>query len=239
MKAPEARVWPWRWRPKRPRSIKIQALALPKTTAQRARTYCLRRRRSMSECTLHRAPVGQGPSGPDWLAISFGFWSGRALATGTAWAGLCLIHHQRSMSESHQRFFKGISAQNQWLVDGELKDNGLFEEPMDVIKGVLSLSNAHHLARMPDTKIGEWGSLTEYMTSIIARDDGTTAAHSSQDDNTADCIGFDEDDHAEQYEDTQEYEQAQDHLKARSDVGRQLNPAGKGALVRLIALDYV
>ena len=43
--------------------------------------------------TLHRAPVGQGPSCPDWLAISFGFWSGRALATGTAWAGLCLIHH--------------------------------------------------------------------------------------------------------------------------------------------------
>ena len=44
--------------------------------------------------TLHCAPVGQGgPPGPDWLAISFGFWSGRALATGTAWAGLCLIHH--------------------------------------------------------------------------------------------------------------------------------------------------
>ena len=43
--------------------------------------------------TLHRAPVGQGPPGPGWLAISFGFWSGRALATGTAWAGLCLIHH--------------------------------------------------------------------------------------------------------------------------------------------------
>ena len=34
--------------------------------------------------TLHRAPVGQGPPGPGWLAISFGFWSGRALATGTA-----------------------------------------------------------------------------------------------------------------------------------------------------------
>ena len=45
--------------------------------------------------TLHRAPVGQGPPGPDWLAISFGFWSGRALATGTAWAGLCLIHHHQ------------------------------------------------------------------------------------------------------------------------------------------------
>ena len=29
----------------------------------------------------------------DWLAISLGFWSGRALATGTALAGLCLIHH--------------------------------------------------------------------------------------------------------------------------------------------------
>ena len=43
--------------------------------------------------TLHRAPVGQGPPGPGWLAISLGFWSGRALATGTAWAGLFLIHH--------------------------------------------------------------------------------------------------------------------------------------------------
>ena len=39
------------------------------------------------------ARVGQGPSSPCWLAIAFGFWSGRALATGTAWAGLCLIHH--------------------------------------------------------------------------------------------------------------------------------------------------
>ena len=44
----------------------------------------------LTPSTLHRAPVGQGPSGPDWLAISFGFWSGRALATGTAWAGLCV-----------------------------------------------------------------------------------------------------------------------------------------------------
>ena len=43
--------------------------------------------------TFHRAPVGQGPPGPGWLAISLGVWSGRALATGTAWAGLCLIHH--------------------------------------------------------------------------------------------------------------------------------------------------
>ena len=35
--------------------------------------------------TLHRAPVGQGPSGHDWLATAFGFWSERALATGMAW----------------------------------------------------------------------------------------------------------------------------------------------------------
>ena len=41
-----------------------------------------------------RAPVGQGPSGPGWLATALGgFWSGRPLATGTAWAGLCLIRH--------------------------------------------------------------------------------------------------------------------------------------------------
>ena len=49
--------------------------------------------------TLHRAPVGQGPPGPGWLAISLGFWPGRALATGTAWAGVCLIrHHQDSIA---------------------------------------------------------------------------------------------------------------------------------------------
>ena len=47
----------------------------------------------LTPSTLHRAPVGQGPSGHGWLAIAFGFWSGRALATGTAWAGLCLIYH--------------------------------------------------------------------------------------------------------------------------------------------------
>ena len=29
-------------------------------------------------------PLAQGPPGPGWLAISLGFWSGRALATGTA-----------------------------------------------------------------------------------------------------------------------------------------------------------
>ena len=43
--------------------------------------------------SLYRAPVGQGPSGPDWLGTALGFWSGRALATGTAWACLCSIRH--------------------------------------------------------------------------------------------------------------------------------------------------
>ena len=95
----------------------------------------------------------------------------------------------------------------------ELKDNGPFEEElMDMIKGISSLSNVDHLVRIPDTKIGEWDSLTEYMTRIIARDDGTMAAQSSQDDNETDCIGCGEDDHAKQYEDTQEYEQVQEHF---------------------------
>ena len=54
--------------------------------------------------TLHRAPVGQGPSGPEWLATALGFWSGRALATGTAWAGLCLIcHHSPPRTRSSGR----------------------------------------------------------------------------------------------------------------------------------------
>ena len=30
---------------------------------------------------------------------AFGFWSGRALATGTAWAGLCLIHHHWALGK--------------------------------------------------------------------------------------------------------------------------------------------
>ena len=60
--------------------------------------------------TLHRAPVGQGPPGPGWLAISLGFWSGRALATGTAWAGLCLIHHHHHHHENHAKSAVNSSA---------------------------------------------------------------------------------------------------------------------------------
>ena len=41
----------------------------------------------LTPSTLHRALVGQGPSGPDWLATALGFLSGRALATGTALGG--------------------------------------------------------------------------------------------------------------------------------------------------------
>ena len=62
--------------------------------------------RTFRGSTLHRAPVGQGPPGPGWLAISLGCWSGRALATGTAWAGLCLIHHHHH-HHHHQRTFRG------------------------------------------------------------------------------------------------------------------------------------
>ena len=55
--------------------------------------------KSPRPCTPHRAPVGQGPPGPGWLAISVGFWSGQALATGTAWAGLCLrLFHEKRLS---------------------------------------------------------------------------------------------------------------------------------------------
>ena len=60
----------------------------------------------VSPCTLHRAPVGQGVPGPDWLAISLGFWSGRALATGTAWAGLCLIHHHHPGAVRKAKFME-------------------------------------------------------------------------------------------------------------------------------------
>ena len=60
--------------------------------------------------TLHRAPVGQGPPGPGWLAISLGFWSGRALATGTAWVGLCLIHHHHRRPELHRRRRRGLQS---------------------------------------------------------------------------------------------------------------------------------
>ena len=54
--------------------------------------------------------------------------------------------------------------------DDELKDNDLFEELMDVLKRVPSLNNVHHLARMPETQIGEWESLTIYLVDIIAHD---------------------------------------------------------------------
>ena len=54
--------------------------------------------------------------------------------------------------------------------DGELKDNDLFEELMDVLKHVPSSSNAYHLARMPDTQIGEWESLSVYLADITALD---------------------------------------------------------------------
>ena len=35
----------------------------------------------LTQSTLHRASVGQGPPGPDWLATALGFWSGRVHGT--------------------------------------------------------------------------------------------------------------------------------------------------------------
>ena len=46
-------------------------------------------RPGLAHDTLHRAPVGQGLLLP-WPARALGFWYLRALANGTAWAGLCL-----------------------------------------------------------------------------------------------------------------------------------------------------
>ena len=42
--------------------------------------------------------VRQGPR-PPRPAMAFGFWYWRVLATGTAWAGLCLIHHHHHLLE--------------------------------------------------------------------------------------------------------------------------------------------
>ena len=41
-----------------------------------------------------------------WLAghCPSGFWSGRALATGTAWAGLCFIHHHHHLDNGLRHF---------------------------------------------------------------------------------------------------------------------------------------
>ena len=50
----------------------------------------------------HPPPCARWPGtpGPGWLTTALGFWSGRALATGTALVGLCLIHHHPDMRRS-------------------------------------------------------------------------------------------------------------------------------------------
>ena len=53
---------------------------------------------SFARSYTHRAPVGQGPSGHDWLAtilpLFFLVWTAACYWHGVgAWAGLCLIHH--------------------------------------------------------------------------------------------------------------------------------------------------
>ena len=59
---------------------------------------------ALGHSTLHRAPVGQGLSGPDWLATALGFWwSGRALATGY-WHGVggFVFNSSSSVALGHQ-----------------------------------------------------------------------------------------------------------------------------------------
>ena len=63
-----------------------------------------RKHKTGGRCTLHLAPVGQKRRLPR-LARALGFWSGQALATGTAWASLCLIHHHQETAQETKRFF--------------------------------------------------------------------------------------------------------------------------------------
>ena len=53
--------------------------------------------------------ASRDPRVPGWLATAFGFWSGRALATGTAWAGLCLIHHHHYKAPENKRHWGLLS----------------------------------------------------------------------------------------------------------------------------------
>ena len=59
-------------------------------------------------CTLHRAPAGQGPPGPDWLAISFWFWSGQGGNTGVF--GLVRLSQENDYFFARKRasFFLGF-----------------------------------------------------------------------------------------------------------------------------------
>ena len=77
----------WRWERAKPPTSPGKPFGTGKPTEPSSVSFCA--------LHLHRAPVGQGPSCPGWLATALGFWSGRPLATGTAWAGLCLLHHHR------------------------------------------------------------------------------------------------------------------------------------------------
>ena len=53
--------------------------------------------------SLGRAPLARDPRVLIGWPLPLGFWSGRALATGTAWAGLCLTHHHHVFSDTRQR----------------------------------------------------------------------------------------------------------------------------------------
>ena len=53
------------------------------------------------------------------------FWSGLALATGTAWAGLCLIHHHQQISLLSTRHYTGKGT-SRWSLDVARRFTGRF-----------------------------------------------------------------------------------------------------------------
>ena len=121
--------------------------------------------------TLRRAPVGPGPSGPDWLATALGFWSGEVLSTGTAWAGLCLIHHHqfwRALVNSARRRGRVNGLIHSFIRDGawgwcglacqtSTLTSGLFEASAADCSGsvgALSVSGVHrHCERLRTTTV--------------------------------------------------------------------------------------
>ena len=78
--------------------------------AARARFYCSSARPHTLAHTVHI-------TGYQVFAVFFalGFWSGRVLATRTAWASFCLVHHNNFFIRHRNRFFGGVV----WLLNDD------------------------------------------------------------------------------------------------------------------------
>ena len=76
----------------------------------------------------HPPPCARWPGalGSYWLAIALGFWSGWALATGTAWAGLCLVHHHHRGTPKNGRLIYFGAGGAYWLLT---RSRGLVNSP--------------------------------------------------------------------------------------------------------------